>query len=190
LWFIFIPAPLNFGLGPGEFTYPDGTDILGIKWKNNFLELHLLLSNDTDIDYSNLDIFVRSNLGIAESGMYKGFNQCISGPAETGVAGVTIGFGERENGKLIGVPLFAKTPSVATVYRLRCEKFTARSRIEIVYALVPTPPNTSYKNLRWAIFSAKYEGGYRKRVVFDKRCFVPSCGTEIPDSFNSVHFGN
>jgi hypothetical protein len=148
----------------------------------------MILSNFTNLEYTNLDLLVQSNLKFAEAGIHADFNQCIIGPQTPGTAGFHIGGMTLSLGNK-PIPLYAMKPDAASVYRLSCEKLKSGSQIEVVFAVVPNPINDSEKSLRWTIVSAEYEAGYRKRgPVFKPVCFVSSCETEIPYSFNSVHY--
>jgi hypothetical protein len=76
LWILYRPPLIAVFLISTPDNYPEGTDIYGIKWKPNFSELSVVLLNDSDVDFINLDVLIRTNLGFEGGGIAPGVNQC------------------------------------------------------------------------------------------------------------------
>jgi hypothetical protein len=178
LWNVLVPAPLNVLLAADAANYPVDTDIYGIKWKPHFTELVLVISNDTDTSYTDLDAYIRTDIttqtGALEPG---GVNQCSLEASLPGlnIAGAQLTAVETHQ----SIPLFLNRLTPASIYRLRCPRLASKSRVDARFALVG--PAVGKVQARWAKLSTEYDASYRHRSSFFKQCFVANCGelTEI-----------
>jgi hypothetical protein len=137
--------------------------------------------DNTDREYSGLEIYIQTNENINQAGIYSRFNQCAIGPDLN-----RIDFPHLVTPDKLSVPLFdpGVRPISAPVYRIRCDRLTARSKFEAVFAIVkggPVPPSTERVKARWAILELTWKGGYRSRSNIVRKCFVADCGNEIPE---------
>jgi hypothetical protein len=174
LWLIFVSAPLTVFISSEDGNYADGADIFGMKWHSNYSKLHMILTNESDFDYTNVDIRVHTTRNIVDAGWSTEFNACIVKADLKNFAGEVIM--TDKNGNRADVPLdVSRNRTLAPVYRIHCNSFLAKSTIEIIFA-VPAPKEF----LSWAIVSVAYDGGYRHRTQFVPKCFITQCGN-IPD---------
>ncbi len=163
--FVFIVAPLDvlmltFPAG----TYVEGADINGITWKSSFAPLKIAVRNETSLDYTNVDMYVRTNLAIDQIGLASGVSRCV---ATATIAGATI----------------------SNFYRVQCDKIAPSSRIDIALALVGRDTShqlDSRTSPAWAALSAEYDAANRRRTRFFSRCFLISCGSYLPPSLDDV----
>jgi hypothetical protein len=163
---------------PGNFI--DGTNIYGIEWKNNYSELSIIITNDTNVNYTDLDIYIRTDMMIAAGGIAPGVNQCFT---EGDIPGLSVA-GQRftvhgmEGGPL-EIPLFNMQVKKSSIYRIRCARTAAKSRIDAEFAIVAggfdlnPPPKIQAK---WAKVSMDYDASFRHRPRFFKQCFIDDCG--------------
>jgi hypothetical protein len=180
---LFVPAPLSMTLISTSGNYVG--DIYGIPWNPYFWELRLVIENNTSRPYTDLDVFIRSDLLITKPGASSSINKCdIRADPPYGDAINVLG---TQNSKTVNIP--ARTIS-GTVYRIHCEKLFAESRIDIVLPIVevgavPTrqwPP-------RWAIARARYYAVLRWRTPPPTyECFIPPCDETAESSLNNRKF--
>ncbi len=121
-------------------NYPDRSDVYGIEWRPAFSRVQFLLSNPSDKNYDNLDLFILLDRSIVEGRVVSEFNACKFGPANAPPEGLL--FGTAEDGQDLTIPV---TPSAAAIsfvplYRLRCERLAARSQILMVLATIEFGP--------------------------------------------------
>jgi hypothetical protein len=179
LWILLVPAPLDVLLFAEPGNYPEGTNIYGIEWKPNFSELGIVLTNDTDIDYTNLDVYLRTDLMIANGGVAPGTNQCS---IEADLPGVSIADARLtatdEKGNKFSLPVFDRSrPIIATDYRMRCARFAGKSKIDSRFSIVGKDLfSGSHIQPKWGKLSADYDASFRHRSRFFKQCFVANCG--------------
>jgi hypothetical protein len=169
---VYKPAPLSFLIELNSTTYTNGADINGIKWQPHFTEMDVVINNATDHDYSGLDVYVKIDALLSGGGISPGVNQCNIGPDLASVGPFTV--------KGIELPfrLFSGTrPILASIYRMRCDKFISRSKIDIVFAVVSSVPLDRTKTQpRWSALQIDYTAIFRPRHCFIKRCFMDDCG--------------
>jgi hypothetical protein len=175
----FVSAPVATDIISGE-GYKEGDNIYGINWRAVYSEVRIAVHNNTDMEYSDLEIYIQTNENINEAGIYSGFNQCAIGPDLN-----RIDFPHLVTPDKLSVPLFdpGVRPISAPVYRIRCDKLAARSKFEAVFAIIKGGPNpfpTERVKARWAILELTWVGGYRSRSDTVRKCFVADCGNEIP----------
>jgi hypothetical protein len=57
--FVFLRLPLDIGSRNPDADYPDNTAIAGINWNRKFADLRVTISNDTEYDYTNLNLLLK-----------------------------------------------------------------------------------------------------------------------------------
>jgi hypothetical protein len=173
LWIFFEPPPMRVDLFSNLANYPDGTDVYGITWKSNYSELGVALFNDADIDYVNVDIRIRTNLGFEKGVIVPGVNQCSLGfdmdtPGRPRITDARLTPVDPK-GQEVFIPVL--TPSGGSLYRLRCARFASKSRIDAVFAT--TASSDKREPPRRAMLSGDYEANFWPRHVI--QCLQGNC---------------
>lgn len=174
-WFATRQAPLIMMSAIPMGNYQTGSDVQGIRWKGEYLPLDASLINQTDFDYSNVRIWVRTNLVIAKIA-FAGENDCKAEPELPGleITSATISRTDSRGG-VTSSRIFSKGQDVvATVFAVQCDKFIAHSQIEMAFAALRWPPGTS-GTVEWVAVSARYFGGYKNRDEFLTKCLTGKC---------------
>jgi hypothetical protein len=174
LWIILVPAPCAY-LFSSRGDYQEGTDVYGVKWKPSYSELGFLLSNDSDTDYTDLNILIGINpgLGFEAGGMAPGINQCALG-LELPENMFDLRLTSADKNRPLSIPLLTLT--AGTRYRVRCSNFAPRSKIEVRVAVVPERGEQRIEP-QWAALSVDFYASYRHRHWFLPQCFKSDCGT-------------
>jgi hypothetical protein len=142
-------------------------DIFGIKWENGLSELRMLVTNESSVDYSNLQILVRSDLMIRAAGSDS--SSCLHGPwlpAELGAQTLT-----SEETSIPIVHFFAM------VYRISCDRLAEHGKLEVVLATLKAGSNRPKPS--WATGRATYRMVGWTRTKDFSQCFVGSCADMI-----------
>ena len=168
LWFVLVPAPLTFVLISPRGNYKAGDVILGIPWKATYHPVRFLIGNETAVDYSHFDLYIRTSTpSMAWPGFSSELNQCqISIDMPNLMArGATLS-SKDAGGNMISTPLFDedKQRIVATIFRIRCEKVASKSWIEMLL------PVLGLEEPSWISIDASYEAANRGHHTFDSRC--------------------
>jgi hypothetical protein len=79
IWAIYVPASVRVTLDEKPGNYTANADIFGIKWRENYYEADIILTNRSNADMLNLDLEVTTDLLIAGVGFGPGINNCSSG---------------------------------------------------------------------------------------------------------------
>jgi hypothetical protein len=184
-WIAFRPVPLgaSFALGPGN--YPENSEIGGIKWEKGFSDVRLILSNDTKLDFGNIDLTVKTNQFIAKIGSMDAFSQCKSAPIDqmhVTILSLDITDASGKKQTILGTPAAAKS------FRVHCDVLLSGDDIHLVIALLNVNafkngqrPDTLFappENARWAMVDATYDAAGRTREEIHSTCFgsKESCG--------------
>ena len=170
------PIVVSWRLVPN--SYPVGTKIAGVSWADNLTAMQTYISNETDNDYSNIDISIRTDLTILGLDAKSPFSSCtvkMDGPIKAAEL-----YGVDENGKNITIPVPMNEPgSMGSVFRIRCDKLVAGREIELTTALAAvslrnTEPVSPIKTKpAWAKMTVQYEGrGRTRKPPQYYKCFV------------------
>jgi hypothetical protein len=179
-WSIWVPASISPVLADNHVNYETGTDIYGITWQPDFSEVQLHLSNDSDYDYTNIDAYVRTDLLIAGAGLFGGINICSSEPySGIPVISGTVSW-KGSQGDPHTAPLLENNLRQASFFRIRCDRFSARSVIDIRFAVIALPPVITRQEPQWAKLWLSFNAGYRPVHLSPQSCFVTQCDN-IPD---------
>jgi hypothetical protein len=175
LWFVFVPAPLKVVIDAPPGNYPNGENIFGIQWAENYFPLNITMINDTDIAYENFDSYFRTDgVLIIRAGVSGGINQCTATPENTAIS-ISQATLSTEN-KSRSIRLFENDKQYpASIYRVRCDKVAPHSHIDVVLALGG--------KANWAIGSFRYNAANRLRgPLYTPKCLVDAC-PNLPASF-------
>jgi hypothetical protein len=174
----FRPASFLITGLPMPGAYKADTKIAGITWKANYSEIRLILENKSGTSFTNATILVRSDLLIAHVGAMDPAGSCKGAPTLPGVemAGSVVSRlgnnGEIEE----SFPGFSEN-SVATVFRITCDRLAAGRSTELIVAFEGPQPRTPPS---WISADAEYEAYGRERTTSARQCLVGKCPA-IPD---------
>jgi hypothetical protein len=184
-WAIWVPASISPLLASERGNYSKGTMIFGIPWQEFYSELIAAIVNDTDYDFTNIDIYLRTDLTIADLGIPRGINSCTYEPyTPFFMAGGIIG-AKNKNGETTDVPMLDKNkPIAANIYHVRCERISAHSEIEIRGAIEEKPIESTVKRQpKWAKIWVNLSAEYRSVHYTFQQCFLKPCG-DIPSRYD------
>jgi hypothetical protein len=181
-WMAFRPAPLSILSISDDVNYTDGTEIYGIKWSDRYSELRTVISNESNDQYRDLEIYIRTDQAIRGTSSSSG-GQCTYNPILPGVliADPTItSTDQRGNKQTIPVTLNA-----GNVFRVYCDKILANQTVEIISAVIPNPGNSAPRmKPSWALVKATFVAFGRPEIRISSHCFVGTC-SHIPASIDS-----
>jgi hypothetical protein len=172
LWILYRPPLITVFLFSTPGNYPEGADIYGIKWKPNYSELSVVLVNESDVDFLNLDVLIRTNLSFENGGIAPGVNQCSLGFELPGpkILEATLTPADPKS-KAPSIPLL--TPSGGSLYRMRCTRFASKSRIDARFAIVAD--SAQHVEPQWAKLAADYDANFWPKHRFVPQCFKGNC---------------
>jgi hypothetical protein len=106
-------------------------------------------------------------------GIRKSINNCVA-TLENPLVNYFSPYEEiKKNGKNITVPMFKdEDQTTSTFYRVRSDKISPHSSVEILLAVVGGTPT-------WTAVSSKYSAIGRDRMPFNPQCFLRSCN-DVP----------
>ena len=79
-WVVFRPAPITVSFLRMTENYADGVEIAGIKWSSKYSGIRVVLRNDLDFQYTNVEFKMRTDVMIAAVGFNTKFSQCGAKP--------------------------------------------------------------------------------------------------------------
>jgi hypothetical protein len=189
-WLAFRPLPLTVTMYAESHNYVPNTNVDGIAWKPNYSELGVILSNDTGVEYRNVDIYIRSDIVIADSGIGETINKCVIQRQNPGIQiGAFTLTGKDKNGVEHTVRTMPSR-AISSFNRVWCDAIEPHSSVEFTFALigtfssgVPLLPNFGSDRVppKWAIASAQYVAANRVLRPFFPKCFSGACD-DMPNS--------
>lgn len=184
-WVCFRPIPLEIMIAPPVGNYVKGTIIDGITWDDSYSPVGMMMTNETDFDYSDFEAHIKTNGVIKTIGFGDSINHCAAKfeiPGQKILAGGISHIDQ--NGKLVTVPLFSGPDVMANMYEIQCEKIVARSNITAIVAEIkdPTDQSADFEGATWAVVYVRYFVGGRKISHFESHCFKGTCGGDMPTS--------
>jgi len=189
------PKPLTIQMEAKEGNYEPSFEIGGILWTDSFSDLRVSATNPTDDSYTDVDIFVRTDLEIAQVGFLDIIKQCASAPTEMPFK-MTLGI-EDKTGKSFDVPVLPKLNmiTITNIYRIHCDKLSPKSGFEAIIAIVSPNPRVNghmpqtllgpRKRPSWAVLQLEYTAGNRRLSKFEAKCFSAPC-PNMPTEFSQV----
>jgi hypothetical protein len=175
LWAVFVPAPLQVVISAPSNNYRKGTRVLGLEWKEDEAPVRFTITNDTDLSYENFDSYYKTDLMlIARVGVYGGINTCTPSPENTAMTITQSTLSAAE----ASIPVLEPDQqNPATIYRVRCDKLSPHSHIDVVLAVANTTKPA------WAIGSFRYDAVNRHRgPKFFPKCLADKC-SDLPSMF-------
>ena len=177
-WWIWVPYAVSVYVFPTPGNYADDKDVYGIKWKPNFSELVLILDNSKgENDFTQISMAVRTDLIISGFGVAPGIDTC-SGERDMRNDPLTLSL-DPANRNAPSEPILKNAMNGASVYRLKCERLSAGSRIEIRFP-IEHPANSGRHQPSWVNIWFHLNAGQRPIRFLHPVCFVNSC--RIPDT--------
>jgi hypothetical protein len=188
---VIAPAPLEVvALDYGAGTPDENGKIGDVRWKSDYHDIRIYVTNRTDADYTNLIIGVETDLHIAYVGR---FGKCLDGSVEQGMK---IGpfvtdspSGEQIYTNVEGpvdipipnTPGFRMTSfgSYSPNWKIQCDKIKRHDSIEFLLAVVHLDEEKGFKLLpprkpAWVAVNIDYESmGHRHRKL-KKKIEMPS----------------
>ena len=101
IWIAIRPAPLEISFDAPNMDYSEGSDLHGIKWISQYSELRITLANRTDNEYDNVDVFISTNISIAQIVTVGDHINCVNAP---NLRYDMVAFGTDASGKKAVVP--------------------------------------------------------------------------------------
>jgi hypothetical protein len=120
--------------GPGE--YPEGTEIAGIKWRKEFTDVRVTISNILDVPVEKLDLLVGFDIHIAGMGQLGTAVQGVSASPGNASVDVISLKGLDPDGKPMQIPAVPAGPGFVPVYHIMCQRLSARGQIKLVVATI------------------------------------------------------
>jgi len=172
-WVVFRPAPLTISLLPINENYAEGTDLAGIKWSSKYSGFRVVLRNDADFQYTNIEFLIRTDVMIAAVGFNAKFSQCAAKPTLIGadISGVSIGVPDKD-GSTKAIPLDL---SLANVYKIFCDKILAHDPLEIVVATRRNLVTGGFDAASAVAIRGAFEGFLRSRPLAKSECLIQGC---------------
>jgi hypothetical protein len=156
MWAIWVPASIRVGFDDEPVDHPPGSEIYGIKWREDYSQLTMMLYNYGVTDMRDVDLRIATDLLIAGAGIGPGINACS---AEAAAAG-KITFGKiatmytDRSGKTIEIPWTDQNRRLASsLFRIKCERVASKSKIEIKFPILAKDwaRGEPKKQVRWAV---------------------------------------
>ena len=177
-WAIWIPNSIQPTLYVEDAKLKEGDELYGITWQKNYYYMSLLLWNMSSSDMTNVDIYVRTDLTIATIGVAPGINACSKDAIIPGIS-MSTGIAKPMDGGEGAIPILVKGKSSANVWRIRCERISNNSTLELVLPIINNLPATERKEPQWAKAWFSLKAGYRPTSFAHEECFIKPC-RDIP----------
>jgi hypothetical protein len=131
-------------------NYPSGAEVEGITWHKNLTDLRVVISNQIDDNYKELDLTIHPDKWVYRGAIFRDNPGCILTPISANhviyttmtvgtVRSVTVTRGS------VGGPLADIHDDAGDIwhplashdgYRLYCDRFPSKSNIQVIFALV------------------------------------------------------
>jgi hypothetical protein len=186
---IFIPASVTVSASTKPGNYVSGSDVYGIKWRDDFYDVTATIANSSNTDMRDLDLFVATDQLIAGAGIAPGINSCSS-EAETPdefIGEMTLS-NTGKNGNSTDIPALGKDkPLASSLYRVRCERLSAASYVTMKFPILrhDWPEGGPKQQPQWVVLWVSLTSGYRPVHWKVSQCFVGSCN-DIPENISQV----
>lgn len=126
-------TPIQVMARINPWDYQNDTKIAGIKWQSGFSDVRILVANATSEDFTNVDILIQPETGIAKAAVISAFARCDIAPAINAPYPVALMIGK--DGKVLAShPEESEAETIIPIYRAHCEKLPPNTQIEIVIA--------------------------------------------------------
>jgi hypothetical protein len=179
-WIALRPAPLDIYSVSEDGNYPEGTEIYGIIWNNYYSDMRSVIRNDSSEQYTDLEIFVRTDILIRDIGIDSRFNcsKEVWKPFDITAPLLTV---TDDKGMSTTIPIITKNNSAyGTVFRIYCDKLLPNEKIEIASALIPADGRRIRTKPSWVTIVANYNAIGRMRTKEFGQCFIGNCSNMRP----------
>jgi hypothetical protein len=122
--------PLGFMAITSNVEYPAGTRIGGIAWGSRFNDLRILVVNETELEFSDIDLVLRPNVPVAGIGQVSNLPNVTFSPVADPVFTQELFVGETR--KRIVNPLVLAASDGG--YRVLCKSLPRKSKLELTMA--------------------------------------------------------
>jgi hypothetical protein len=176
-WVAFRPAPFTISFQRLTENYADGAEISGIKWSSKYSGLRMILRNDSDFQYMNLEFLIRTDVMIAAVGFDSKFSSCAAKPTLMGVEfnGPSIGLPDKY-GKVVSTPL---NFSIADVFKVVCDKLLPHDPVEIVLATRRRIVDGGFNEASGVTVRGSFEGFLKSRPFQKTECLIQGCTAPV-----------
>lgn len=123
--------PINLFAMANDGNYPNGTKIGGIAWSTRFVDLRIVLRNETESDYDDLDFTLQPDRPVAEIGQISNLPNVSFSPLADPTYSVVFVEGATKKQTTIPLVLVASDGG----YRMRCALLPHKGKLEIVAAV-------------------------------------------------------
>jgi hypothetical protein len=204
------PAPLEVvALDYGAGTPDEENGKIGdVRWKSDYHDIRIYVTNRTDDDYTNLIIGVETDLHIAHVGR---FGKCLDGSVEQGIQMGPVVTGSPSGEQIytnvegpVNIPVpggytMTSFGSYSPNWKIQCDKIRRNDSIEFLLAVVHLDEEKGFKLLSpqkpaWVAVNIDYESmGHRHRKL-KKKIEMPSLHdnrklSTFSYKFFKFHFG-
>jgi hypothetical protein len=122
--------PLNSFAIINDGDYPVGTNLGNIAWSTRFSDLRVVVINETDFDYRDVDLTLQSDVPIAAIGQISSLPDVSFSPVADPTFSISLIDGATNKQRVIPLILVASDSG----YRVRCGLLPHNRKLEIVIA--------------------------------------------------------
>jgi hypothetical protein len=123
--------PLNLFAIVSDGDYPDGTNLGNIAWSTRFSDLRVVVTNQTDFDYRDVDLTLQPDVPIAAIGQISNLPDVSFSPVADSTVSVSLIDGVTKKQRAIPLVLVASDGG----YRVRCGLLPHKRKLEVVIAV-------------------------------------------------------
>jgi hypothetical protein len=178
LWSIWIPASIKTVISSSPGYHAPGDDVNGIKWREDYSEVTVIIYNYGETDMLNVDLRIASDLLIAGAGIAPSINNCSSEAVSRGLANIRFEFTDKKSGETREIPLLDKNRHFASsLYRIRCERLSSNSILQIKLPMLTHNWSTGEpkRQPNWAKLWINLMAGNRPIHKAAEQCFAAAC---------------
>jgi len=166
---VFHWAPLSVSFLRITEHYADGVEIAGIKWSPKYSGFRIILRNDSDYAYSNIEFLIRSDVMIANIGFIAKFESCAAkptlGPIE--ISGASIA-PDGKNAVPLDLPM-------ADMYKIVCDRLLPHDPVEIVVATRRNIIDGGFDEASSVAIRGSFEAFFKTRPLEKTECLIQGC---------------
>ena len=182
----FWPAPLGIVIIADDLAYEKDADVYGVKWKDNYFPVTILVNNPSKRQYLDVQIIERTNLFIAGVGSNLR-ERCSYAPYAPGLAmaSATMTYTDT-HGKSITEPLELQ---IRSLYRITCDKLLPNETIEIRTAVISGLLDSAKREKpSWVMVKVEYVSAGRPEVeTSEQPCLIDRCDN-LPRDIEFVEY--
>jgi len=187
----FRPAPIDISFDSPNIEYEPGSVLHGISWDPVYSEATIMIINKTENEYDNIDIFIKTDIEIAQVAIISDSAKCDATPdVRLDITGIL------PNNKAIPLTQTATPAIISPIYRVVCDKIIGKSSVFIEIALLSLNSTINGRQLStlvasrvsptWVLIDASYDGLGRRRRETPHQCFKLACGP-VPKEIYPPH---